>query len=276
MIKPLFLAILFCNIGLAPALADESAYPTEALIDAGARTVENSTLKNSTLKNSTVENSTAEKSPTETNLVEANLREPKVADNTAARELKKRLAAITSISADFRQQLYSADDYLIQDSQGRMQVSAPGKISWVIDAPMEQWLISDGTTLWLYDPDLEQVIIKPFDQDIAAAPALLLSGSVSELSEVFDVSEVVAAENSAAQSPTTSIRRFKLSPRDNQTLYEYLTFDFEAFKPVAIVIADSLDQRTLITFSNVLINETVDPSVYSFTPPPGTDVIRSE
>ncbi|MBV1930159.1 MAG: outer membrane lipoprotein chaperone LolA, partial [Porticoccaceae bacterium] len=108
--------------------------------------------------------------------------EKNAAEINAVLELKKLLEPLSSVSADFHQQLYSADDYQIQDNTGHMQVSAPGKIRWIIDSPMEQWLISDGLTLWLYDPDLEQVIIKPFDPRVSAAPALLLTGSVGELS----------------------------------------------------------------------------------------------
>lgn len=190
-------------------------------------------------------------------------------------EFKKLLEALTSVSADFHQQLYSADDYEIQNNQGHMQVSAPGKIRWLVDSPMEQWLISDGETLWLYDPDLEQVIIKPFEQNISAAPALLLTGSVSELSEVFEVSEMSMTldEGSANQ---LNVRRFKLRPRDNRTLYEYLTFDFDGPKPRAITIVDALGQRTKISFNDVVVNEVIDDKLYTFEPPPDIDVIFNE
>lgn len=196
--------------------------------------------------------------------------------DSAVHELKKLLEPLTSVSADFRQQLYSADAYEIQDNQGHMQVSAPGKIRWLVDSPMEQWLISDGHTLWLYDPDLEQVTIRPFDQDIAVAPALLLTGSVGELSDAFEVSEVAVTINDGDDSASAlpqGARRFKLVPRGAQALYDYLTFDFDGPKPLAIAIVDSLGQRTQITFSDVVLNEKIDPRLYSFEPPPGIDVV---
>lgn len=246
MIKPLIALILFCHICLIQASADDVNKSVDTVDDLNEP---------------------------QTNAAEIN----------AVLELKKLLEPLSSVSADFQQQLYSADDYQIQDNRGHMQVSAPGKIRWIIDSPMEQWLISDGLTLWLYDPDLEQVIIKPFDPRVSAAPALLLTGSVSELSTMFQVSEPSLNESVLNGSGLTEAdidseqasnkRRFKLIPRDNETLYEYLMFDFDGPKPAEIVIVDSLGQRTRIIFSKVVLNEQVDPKLYSFEPPPGIDII---
>ena len=220
--------------------------------------------------------------------------EGSLSEDRAATELKKLLGPLTSVSAEFNQKLYSVDDYLIQDSSGHMKVSAPGKIRWVLDSPMEQWLISDGVTLWLYDPDLEQVVIRPFNPDVAAAPALLFTGSVSELAAAFRVREAsdvgavasqVASQTTGSEFQPDSIsdqissakyRSFTLTPRNNQVLYESLRFDFDGNKPRAITIADALGQSTKITFSNVVLNEDIDPGLYLFDPPPGIDVIRSE
>ena len=215
--------------------------------------------------------------------------EGSLSEDRAATELIKLLGPLTSVSAEFNQKLYSVDDYLIQDSSGHMKVSKPGKIRWVLDSPMEQWLISDGITLWLYDPDLEQVVIRAFNSDVAATPALLFTGSVSELASAFRVreskSEVANPITTGSESPSdsgfdqatnTNYRSFTLMPRDNQVLYEFLTFEFYGDKPRAITIADALGQRTKITFSNVVLNEAIDPLLYSFEPPPGIDVIRDE
>ena len=198
--------------------------------------------------------------------------------NDAVVELKKLLTPMTSVSANFQQQLYAADGYLIQDSQGRMQVSAPGKLRWLLDSPMEQWLISDGVTLWLYDPDLEQVIIRPFDPDISATPALLLTGSVGALSDAYQVSVEtrINAEAQDRKEAAGKLRSFTLTPYNKQTLYDYLTFDFDGDTPTGITIVDSLGQRTEIKFSDVILNAEIDPELFSFQPPPGVDVIRDE
>jgi len=192
---------------------------------------------------------------------------PSYAGNDALVALKNCLGDIHSVSADFQQQLYSSDNYLIQDNSGSMVVAAPGRIRWLVESPMQQWVISDGLTLWLYDPDLEQVIIKPFDQNLGEAPALLLTGNTDQLGSVYVVN---------FEGPDSSQCHFRLIPRDEQSLYRELTLLLRGGLPESITIIDTLDQRTRIGFANVVLNQTVEAGLFRFDPPPGVDVIRDD
>ncbi|HCO61651.1 MAG TPA: outer membrane lipoprotein carrier protein LolA [Porticoccaceae bacterium] len=193
--------------------------------------------------------------------------------NQALTALKGCLGDLHSVSANFQQQLYASDGYLVQDNSGSMVVAAPGRIRWLVESPMEQWVISDGSTLWLYDPDLEQVIIRPFDQNLAEAPALLLTGDTEQLGGAFLVDfAVVDGEQSKAEDAKGC--HFKLTPRDEQSLYRELTLSLNEGLPVGITIVDSLEQRTRISFDNAVLNGEVDANLFTFEPPPGVDVIH--
>lgn len=50
--------------------------------------------------------------------------------------------------------------------------------------------MSDGETVEVYDPDLEQVTIHNLDDRVQSTPALLLSGEVDNLEETYKVSVV--------------------------------------------------------------------------------------
>ncbi len=189
------------------------------------------------------------------------------AGNDALLALKNCLGDIRSVRADFQQQLYSSDNYLIQDSSGSMVVAAPGRIRWLVENPMQQWVISDGLTLWLYDPDLEQVIIKPFDQNLGEAPALLLTGNTDQLGSAYVVN---------FEGPDSSQCHFSLIPRNEQSIYRQLTLLLRGGLPESITIIDSLDQRTRIGFENVVLNQSVEATLFSFDPPPGVDIIRDD
>lgn len=180
-------------------------------------------------------------------------------------QLTTLLDSMTSINAKFTQQLYSPDNYLIQTSTGQMHVATPGKMRWIIDKPVEQWLVSDGATLWIYDPDLEQVVIKRADPG-AANPMTLLNGSGNELSAHYELSVTDSGQ----------YRSFELVPRDQTTLYERLIFKFDKLVPAGIVIFDALGQRTEIVFHDVVLNSDIDQQLFSFQPPAGTDIIRDE
>jgi len=192
------------------------------------------------------------------------------AGESAAAQLKTLLQPLTTLRADFSQRIFAADGYEIQNSRGEMQVARPGKLRWIIAPPMEQWLISDGSTLWLYDPDLEQVIIRPFQQSVADTPAMLFSGGADQLEQSYTVS------TSSTESSTT----YLLKPIASTGLYEKISLVFEGETPTQIVIVDSLAQRTEIILSNVQRNvamatEQLD-ALFSFIPPPGVDILQDD
>ncbi|MBQ0719190.1 MAG: outer membrane lipoprotein chaperone LolA [Gammaproteobacteria bacterium] len=192
------------------------------------------------------------------------------AEQSDAAQLKALLKPLLTLRADFSQRIFSADGYEIQHSQGEMHVARPGKLRWVIAPPMEQWLISDGSTLWLYDPDLEQVIIRPFQQSVADTPAMLFGGGADQLEESYTVT--VSSEAGAIA--------YHLKPIVSTGLYEQITLLFVGETPSQIIIVDSLAQRTDIILSNVQRNAALSAeasdALFNFIPPPGVDILQDD
>ena len=58
-----------------------------------------------------------------------------------------------------------------------MEFSRPGKFRWEYAKPYEQTIVGDGTRLWIYDKDLNQVTVRKLDRALGASPAALLAGS---------------------------------------------------------------------------------------------------
>jgi outer membrane lipoprotein carrier protein len=193
-----------------------------------------------------------------------------LAGESAAAQLKELLQPLNTLRADFSQRIYSADGYEIQSSQGEMHVARPGKLRWIIAPPMEQWLISDGSTLWLYDPDLEQVIIRPFQQSIADTPAMLFGGGADQLEKNYSVSV------SSLEASTS----YLLKPLVSTGLYEQITLVFAGQTPTQISIVDSLAQRTEIILTNAQRNtplsEAQIDTLFNFIPPPGVDILQDD
>lgn len=107
-------------------------------------------------------------------------------------QLRDLLQPITSLSAQFKQQITDADGFEIQASEGLFQIAQPNKLRWVVAQPMPQQVISDGVTLWLFDPDLEQVVIQPFDANIESTPAILFSGDLERLDRAYFIQQLSA------------------------------------------------------------------------------------
>lgn len=180
-------------------------------------------------------------------------------------ELRQRLTNLNTLNTSFQQTVYSSDDTVLQQTSGQLQAARPGKVRWQAEPPMEQLLISDGETLWIYDPDLEQVTIKAFDQNLSKTPAILFIGNLDTLEQSYKI-----------YIEQGEIINFSLIPIADDSLYEKVALSFSGEIPTAMALWDSLGQKTEINFSNTLLNEPIDPAVFSFEPPEGVDILRDE
>jgi outer membrane lipoprotein carrier protein len=48
-------------------------------------------------------------------------------------------------------------------AKGKIAYRKPGQMRWEYAAPNEQLLVTDGTTVWLFDPLLENVTVQPLE-----------------------------------------------------------------------------------------------------------------
>jgi len=177
-------------------------------------------------------------------------------------QLRDLLQPITSLSARFEQQITDGDGFELQASEGLFQVSQPNRLRWVVETPMPQQIIADGLTLWIYDPDLEQVIIQPFNDDIAATPAILFSGDLDQLDDAYFVTQLGAG-------------RFELKPEQGGSLFDSMTIAFDGSKPASIALTETLGQTTSIRFSQLELNPVLSGDLFVFQAPDGVDVINN-
>ena len=189
------------------------------------------------------------------------------ADRDAAADLSARLEALDAFHARFEQQLMDARGGLLRTSRGQLWARRPDRFRWEISEPFPEVLIGDGETLWLWDPDLEQVTIRPFDERLQGTPARLLSGDAADLVADF------AVERLPAEGERT---RFRLRPREEDSLFESLEMLFEGREPRALVIHDGLGQRTRVWFETIDLDPEPDPDRFRFDIPEGADVLREE
>lgn len=183
-----------------------------------------------------------------------------------AAELTQRLESLRSLSADFVQLIQDPSGQKVQETHGVMSLQKPGRFYWQAQQPFPQTLVSDGETLWLYDPDLEQVTIRPMDERVTHTPALLLSGSAKALTQNFEVSR-------DEREGTVS---YTLHPTTEDTLFEVLRMSFKQDRLVSIQMEDSLGQRTLVELHNVQYNMAIPAARFDFEIPDGVDVIREQ
>jgi outer membrane lipoprotein carrier protein len=186
--------------------------------------------------------------------------------DSISEKLSALLRPIESMSANFTQQLFDADDSELELFKGVFKLAKPGKMLWHIKQPMEQKLVSDGEVLWIYDPDLEQVVIESFADKIKSTPIALFNGQVADLDSRYTITQ---------QHTERSTEIFTLSPKDTSSLFSRIDITFVDSVPQSIAVIDTFEQRTLIVFDKLSVNPLFDPSIFSFIIPNQVDVINN-
>jgi outer membrane lipoprotein carrier protein len=183
--------------------------------------------------------------------------------DTAVQALDKQLSITQSFEAHFVQTTQSSQ-FGNQITQGEMALQRPGKFRWQINKPDQQLLISDGQKLWIYDRDLEQVIIQPVNQRLDETPALLLAGKVESIQQFFNVTKF------DANKPGDW---YELKSLDKEGLVDKVILNFDHNTIQSMQIYDNLGQRTNITFSQIKTNPNFPAGYFSFKPPLGVEII---
>lgn len=183
--------------------------------------------------------------------------------DTGYQRLDRFMQNLTGLEATFKQVLRDSRGQVAEQSSGKLLIRRPDRFRWDYAAPHAQQIVSDGTRLWLYDPDLEQVTVRRLDQSLAGTPAMLLSGS-GDLRASFDVERV---------EEIGGVFWVVLSPKRPDTDFRRLRLGFRGDVLTFMELEDKLNQTTVLEFIGLKRNPGTSADQFTFTPPPGTDVI---
>ena len=199
-----------------------------------------------------------------------------------ATPLDSYLDNLHTLRTTFLQTLADPHGREIDRATGTLIVQRPGKFSWDIHPqPVTesaagsnaaaastaggagQLMVCDGTNLWFYDRDLQQVTVKPVDAALSATPAMLLSGAV-DVRRSFKISPVGEREG---------LDWVLVEPAGAQADFRSARFGFEHGELRRMILEDKLDQTATILFQKIERNGPVRPTEVSFRPPAGADLI---
>jgi outer membrane lipoprotein carrier protein len=185
----------------------------------------------------------------------------------ATDDLLGRLQTLESMKGGFEQVVLDQSGTHMQEALGKFQVARGNRFYWLTETPYEQMAASDGTTVWVYDKDLEQVVVRPLSQDLGQTPALLFGGKPADVAKAFTISE---RDNRGAEVT------YRLTPKGQDPLFDQLDVTFKGGQPASMRLQDALGQQTVIDFIGLTLNDGIDSSLFHFDPPEGTDVIQQQ
>lgn len=176
----------------------------------------------------------------------------------AREELNARLAAMEYLAADFTQQVHGPRGEVIEQSRGIVRLLRP-QFRWEVIDPYPQVIVTEDGQLKIYDPDLEQVTVRPLDEALVDTPLALLTQDAVELGADYAIEQL---------SPNS----FLLHPSGIDALFDEIVLEFGSQGLQAMVIRDHLGQSTDIRFDNFGERSMIQSSDFTLDVPPGTDV----
>ena len=172
---------------------------------------------------------------------------------------------LKGLDGQFSQRVFDGNGRVKESSSGRVALSAPRLFRWEYVKPYPQLIVADGRRVWVFDPDLEQVTVRPQGPEEQNSPLAALV-EPGRLDRDFDVSEEAA--------PVDGLHWMTLTPkRDQDASFQSARLGFDAGALVRMEVVDALGQRTEIAFSGWRKNPRFAADTFRYTPPSGVDVI---
>lgn len=182
-------------------------------------------------------------------------------------QLRSFLTQTQSARGDFSQQVNRREGRPAQPAAtGRFEFQRPGRFRWVYATPYEQVIVSDGSQLWLYDKDLNQVTVKKLAAALPASPASILFGS-NDFEREFEVRD---------DGSQDGVAWIAAVPRGKDTSFTRIRIGFRDGLPAAMELQDSFGQTSRLGFSKLERNPRIAPEAFRFSPPAGADVLEDK
>lgn len=192
--------------------------------------------------------------------------------NTAHAGARDDLNAFTKglkgLDGQFAQQVFDTKGKLKESSSGKVALSAPRLFRWEYVKPYPQLIVADGKTVWVYDPDLQQVTKRPQGAEEQNSP----------LSALIDPGKLDAQFVVKEDGTANGLDWLVLTPKGNAADANFRSARLGLTKAglAKMQVVDALGQRTEINFSGWKRNPAFSAGTFRYTPPKGVDVIGED
>jgi len=155
-------------------------------------------------------------------------------------------------------------------AEGTVYLKKGGKMRWEYKSPSPQQIVSDGTYLWVYTPELNQVNKGDAPKALAGPAGSFLQG-LGKVREEFTVRFLNPANKTdGAGRPVLDLTPKKPTPLLTRLV---LTLDPKDYVVREAVLYDQLQNTVTMSFNRVVINTGLGDTLFAFTPPKGAAVV---
>ncbi len=180
--------------------------------------------------------------------------------------LQHKYEKISTIEADFAQEAFTKSLNKSQTSEGKVYFKKPGKMKWLYRKPVNDEIVSDGKTIWVFQSDLNQVIEKQVEGGASNLAVDFLSG-IGDIKKGFDIEPPAVVKGAY---------RLSLKPKTPQPNVKRIIIevDKESFLVEKTIVEDLFGNEARVTLKDIKANTPLKDSIFEFTPPKGSSIVR--
>ena len=180
--------------------------------------------------------------------------------------LQRHYRDTNSFTAEFNEEIATVGAAKRQ-RQGTVSFRKPGRMRWEFETPEKQTIVSDGETLYSYDPDLNQVVETPLKQ------ALKSSSATSFLLGIGNINRDFKAAFANSPAPNGLVNLILDAKKGGYKIEVGL--DPKTYNLMTLTLTDQLGDVTKIDFSEIHDNVALPDSTFAFNAPAGADIVTA-
>jgi len=186
------------------------------------------------------------------------------------RGLEGAYGRMTDLKAEFSQSSFNKSLNQTIAAQGVVSLKRGGKLRWEYSEPTKQEIVSDGKTLWVYTPSLNQVNTGPAPEALAGPAGSFLAG-LGKVREHFNVRFLNPAQPRDAEGNVA----LDLTPKQPlPTLTRLiLALDPKGWEVKKAVVYDQFENTVSMRFTRMQLNAGLPDKLFTFVAPPNAAVV---
>ncbi len=187
-------------------------------------------------------------------------------------EIQNRYEKANDVEANFIQEYIGKGMKQPSRGEGKVYLKKKGMMRWDYTTP-HQKLISNGHTLWFYQPDEKQVLVSNLSSVLKERTPLAFLAGAGDLSRDFNLLNLKEPLSQEEENYVV-----ELAPKEPLATFSklVLTVDQKTFTVLQAGVFDGMGNVTRTRFSDIQTNVGLSNSFFQFTVPPGTEVIKMQ
>ncbi len=185
--------------------------------------------------------------------------------------IQKFYESTKDFQAAFQQEYFSKALGRKKRSSGFVYIKKPGKMRWDYKEPRPKHFIADGKALYIYDPELEQVMVDRAFSGSSLTTAVTFLWGKGKLSGEFDIAFYKEADLGGPEHYV-----LEMLPRKKARFRKLLmVVEKKTFKVTETVVEDPGGNVNHIFFASISTNLGLKDESFRFQIPEGVEVIEA-